>query len=110
MALGGVRNRARGIYDCHCHPYLSHVRFGMVRRHRAARWVVLLPQGDPPHSNDNTTTENLADNTVLDRLTVNLYLQVRPDPGELNVTPTNNQLGDTDQPQLHPPCRLGIGS
>jgi len=37
----------------------------MVRRHRAARWVVLLAQGDPPHSNDgSTTTENPADNRV----------------------------------------------
>ena len=35
--------------------------------------------GDPPHTNDDTTTQNLADDAVLDRLTVNqLISQTRP--------------------------------
>jgi SAM-dependent methyltransferase len=32
---------------------------------RAARWIVLLAQGDPPHSTGGTTTENPADNALL---------------------------------------------
>jgi hypothetical protein len=38
---------------------------------RAARWVVLFAQGDPPHSTSGTTTEDLADKAVQDRMTVN---------------------------------------
>jgi hypothetical protein len=51
----------------------------MARRHCAARWIVLFQQGDPPHTNDDTTTQNLADDAVLDRLTVNQSIsQTRP--------------------------------
>jgi len=37
---------------------------GWHRRHRAARWIVLLAQGDPPHSTGGATTDDLADNAV----------------------------------------------
>ena len=63
--------RARGIYDCHGHPFLSSLGSGWHRRLRAAWWIVLFPQGDPPHTNHGTTTKDLADNALTDRLTVN---------------------------------------
>ena len=60
----------------------------------AARWIVLLAQGDPPHTNDSTTTQDLADDAVLrqaDRQPINESDQTR---AELTVTPTNQQLVD----------------
>ena len=38
-----------------------HCSVGMAPPLRAARWIVLLAQGDPPHSSDGTTIWNLAD-------------------------------------------------
>jgi hypothetical protein len=39
----------------------------VARRHRAARWIVLFSQGDPPHTNNNTTTQT----QPYDRMTIN---------------------------------------
>jgi hypothetical protein len=38
---------------------------------RAARWIVLFPQGDPPHFTDGTTTKDLADQAPFRQLGVN---------------------------------------
>ena len=61
MGVHATRHRARGIYHCHGHPFLSLFGSGWHRRLRAARWIVLFAQGDPPHSTGSTTTWDLAD-------------------------------------------------
>ena len=56
MSVHPARNRARPIYHCHCHPYLSPIAFGMAQPPKRGRRIVLLPQGDPSHPDDSATT------------------------------------------------------
>jgi hypothetical protein len=68
---------------------------GWHRRLRAARWIVLLAQGDPPHSTGDTTTKDPADNALHRQADRQPSLQVRTrDLGKPTVTTTNNQLVD----------------
>jgi hypothetical protein len=106
VRVHATRDRARGIYHCHRHPYLSRLGSGWHRRLRAARWIVLFQQGDPPHSTGGTTTEVLADHALLRQADRQPTIQARPDLDRLTVTPTTSKLVDPDQPYLHSPCRI----
>jgi hypothetical protein len=77
---------------------------------RAARWIVLFAQGDPPHPTDSTNTKDPADQAPFRQLGRQPSFQVKPDLGKLTVTSTNNQQVDVPQLYLHPPCRLGVRS
>jgi hypothetical protein len=70
------------------------VSSGWHRRPCAARWVILFPQGDPPHSTSGTTTKELADHNLHSQDDRHPSHRVRPDLGELTVTNTSQQLVD----------------
>jgi hypothetical protein len=63
MGVHSTGHRARSIYDCQRRPFLSSW-FGMAPPPSAARWIVLLAQGDPPHQTERPPPQITAVNNL----------------------------------------------
>ena len=108
MRVHTTSNRARGIYSCHGHPFLSELGSGWHTPPACGDGViVLLAQGDPPRS-ASRPHPSLVDQLRLLRQADRQPISSQTKPRQTDRTPPpNNEWWISDQPHLHTPCRVG---